>query len=78
MKDQKVVVSLHVLLHSSVSGRFLLPAPVEAFKKGGLLKTVFMTSEPKVMAFIVMLSLSLSIHTAIHVWIAAAESQADQ
>lgn len=29
-KENEVVVSLHVLLHSSVSGRFLLPAPVEA------------------------------------------------
>lgn len=39
-----------------------------------------MTSEPKVMAFIVMLSLffSLSRCQYTHVWIAAAESQADQ
>lgn len=36
-KENEVVVSLHVLLHSSVSGRFLLPAPVEAehLKKEG-------------------------------------------
>lgn len=65
-KENEVVVSLHVLLHSSVSGRFLLPAPVEAdhLKRGVTKNCIYdLWTQSDSLWCSLSLSLSLSVNT---------------